>query len=86
MRQYHRIKASHPDAILFFRLGVTMRGYDGEVGRGFTGTFDIDLFDSPVEELSRLRPRELIAGYWREVATSWRAGTTLERSTAPEIP
>jgi acetoacetate decarboxylase len=64
---------------------VTMRGYDGEVGRGFTGTFEIELFDSPVEELTRLRPRELIAGYWREVATSWRAGTTLARTTAPEI-
>src|SRR5690606_17710274 len=64
---------------------VTMRGYDAEIGQGFTGTFDLDLFDSPVEELTRLRPHELIAGYWREVATSWRAGTTLERTTAPDI-
>ena len=64
---------------------VTMRGYDAEIGRGFTGTFDIDLFDSPVEELTRLRPQELIAGYWREVATSWKAGTTLERTTAPAV-
>lgn len=65
---------------------VTMRGYDAEVGRGFTGTFDIELLDSPVEELTRLRPRELIAGYWREVATSWRAGTTVERHTAADVP
>ena len=36
---------------------VTMRGYDGAVGRSFTGTFDISLFDSPTEELSRLAPR-----------------------------
>ena len=26
-----------------------------------------------------LEPRELIAGYWREVAMSWRGGTTLDR-------
>lgn len=64
---------------------VTMRGYDTEVGSGFTGTFDISLFDSPVEELSRLQPRELIAGYWREVALSWRGGTTLARATPDPI-
>jgi hypothetical protein len=64
---------------------VTMGGYDGEVGRGFTGTFDLSLFDSPVEELTRLAPQELIAGYWREVGVSWKGGTTLERHTLPPI-
>jgi acetoacetate decarboxylase len=58
---------------------VTMRGYDAEVGRCFRGDASIELFDSPVEELTRLAPREIIGGYWREVATSWKAGTTLER-------
>ncbi len=33
-----------------------------------------------VEELTRLEPRELIAGYWRKVAMSWRSGTTLVRN------
>ena len=64
---------------------VTMSGYDGEVGRGFTGTFDLSLFDSPVEELTRLVPQELIAGYWREVGVSWKGGTTLERRTLPPL-
>jgi len=64
---------------------VTMSGYDAEVGRTFTGEFDIRLFDSPVEELTRLQPRELIAGYWREVGVSWRGGTTLERRVAPPM-
>ena len=64
---------------------VTMRGYDGEVGRSFTGDFDISVFDSPVEELGRLQPRELIACYWREVAVSWKGGTTLERVVPPAI-
>ena len=58
---------------------VTMRGYDAEVGRCFTGDATISLYDSPVEELTRLSPVEVIGGYWREVGTSWRAGTTLER-------
>jgi acetoacetate decarboxylase len=58
---------------------VTMRGYDAEIGRCFRGNASIELFDSPVEELTRLAPREMIGGYWREVATSWKAGTTLER-------
>lgn len=58
---------------------VTMSGYDAEIGRTFTGDFDLRLFDSPVEELTRLQPTELIAGYWREVGVSWKGGTTLER-------
>lgn len=57
---------------------VTMRGYDAEVGPTYSGDATIRLFDSPVEELTRLHPLETIGGYWREVGTSWRAGTTLE--------
>jgi hypothetical protein len=64
---------------------VTMRGYDAEIGRSFTGDFDISLFDSPAEELGLLQPRELIAGYWREVAVSWKGGTTLERRLLPPV-
>ena len=64
---------------------VTMQGFDAEIGRSYTGEFDIRLFDSPVEELTRLAPRESIAGYWREVAVSWRAGTTLERQVPPAV-
>ena len=57
---------------------VTMRGYDTEIGPAFTGEAEIEFFDSPVEELTRLAPREMIAGYWRNVGTSWNGGTTLE--------
>lgn len=64
---------------------VTMRGYDAEIGRSFTGDFDISVFDSPAEELGLLQPRELIAGYWREVAVSWKGGTTLERNVLPPV-
>ncbi len=60
---------------------VTMRGYDAEVGPCYAGDATIDFFDSPVEELTRLTPLEVIGGYWQEVGTNWRAGTTLERTT-----
>ena len=39
----------------------------------------IAFYESPVEELTRLAPEEVIGGYWQEVGTNWRSGTTLER-------
>jgi acetoacetate decarboxylase len=64
---------------------VTMSGFDGRLGRCFKGDFDLEFFDSPTEELLDIAPKEKIAGYWHEVATSWRAGTTLARQVAPSI-
>ncbi len=58
---------------------VTMRGYDGEVGPCFSGEATIALYESPVEELTRLAPIEMIGGFWREVGISWNGGSTLER-------
>jgi hypothetical protein len=58
---------------------VTMRGVDAEVGPCYSGDATLAVYDSPVEELTRLAPGEMIGGYWREVGTSWRQGTTLER-------
>jgi acetoacetate decarboxylase len=58
---------------------VTMRGYDAELGPCYRGDATIELHPSPTEELDRLRPLEVIGGYWREVGTSWNGGTTLER-------
>ena len=64
---------------------VTMRGFDTELGQCWSGEATIELHDSPTEELSRLAPREMIGGYWREVGTSWREGTTLARHYLEEI-
>jgi hypothetical protein len=61
---------------------VTMRGYDAEVGPCFGGEAALEVYDSPVEELIRLAPKEMIGGYWRTVGTSWRGGSTLE-TTVP---
>lgn len=64
---------------------VTMSGYDAERGRCFTGEAELVYFDSPVEELSCIAPKEIIAAYWHEVGVSWKAGTTLERRTLADI-
>ena len=59
---------------------VTMSGYDAEIGLTFQGSFEIDFFNSPVEEFQLLSPEELIKGYYRQVGVSWKGGTTLKRS------
>jgi hypothetical protein len=64
---------------------VTMRSYDAELGRCFKGDFDLSYYDSPVEELLSIQPRELIAGYWHEVGVSWKEGTTLHRRSLPDV-
>jgi acetoacetate decarboxylase len=64
---------------------VTMSGFDVEFGRCFTGDFELDYFESPVEELLSIAPRERIAGYWHEIGVSWKAGRTLERHSLPDI-
>ncbi len=57
---------------------VTMRGVDVELGPAFRGRAELELFDSPLEELGRVAPREMIAGYWQSVGTTFVGGTTLE--------
>lgn len=61
---------------------VTMRGFDFDPGPIFTGTVDRLWFgEAPTEELTRIAPRETIAGYWRTVGTSWQEGTTLHTTS-----
>lgn len=57
---------------------VTMRGVDVELGPAWRGEARLRLYQAPTEELARLEPLEMIAGYYRSLGTSWRAGTTLE--------
>lgn len=57
---------------------VTMRGVDVELGPAWRGEASLELFGSPVEELTLIAPDEMIAGYWRSVGTTFAGGTTLE--------
>jgi acetoacetate decarboxylase len=56
---------------------VTMRGVDVELGQAYAGTAELTVFDSPVEELVDIAPREILGGYWRSVGTTFAGGTTL---------
>ncbi|HSO50730.1 MAG TPA: acetoacetate decarboxylase family protein, partial [Acidimicrobiia bacterium] len=64
---------------------VTMSGYGGEVGDIWSGTAEVDLSESPSEELSLLHPIEIVAGYYHRVGVSWGGGTTLRRTFPMEV-
>jgi acetoacetate decarboxylase len=74
-RWFPRIESDGEDSLSEI---VTMRGVDVELGPAYRGQAELELFDSPVEELSRIAPREMIGGYWRSVGTTFGGGTTLE--------
>ncbi|GAA0921326.1 MULTISPECIES: acetoacetate decarboxylase family protein [Streptomyces violaceusniger group] len=53
-----------------------------EGGQPWVGDAELELFDSPTEELARLEVREPIAAYYRQVGVVWNGGRLLE-SGAP---
>ncbi len=57
---------------------VTMAGANVDLGPAYGGRATLELFDSPTEELLTLAPREILAGYFRSVGTTFTGGTTLE--------
>jgi enduracididine biosynthesis enzyme MppR len=56
---------------------VTMKSYDWEGSEIWRGDAELTFYDSPVEELTRIAPREVIGGYYRSVGVSWEGGTRL---------
>jgi hypothetical protein len=64
---------------------VTMSGYDGEVRDVWGGEAELELFESPTEELFRLAPQQVIGGYFHRVGVSWKGGTTLRRAVPMEV-
>ncbi|HEY9470181.1 MAG TPA: acetoacetate decarboxylase family protein [Propionibacteriaceae bacterium] len=48
-----------------------------EGGQAWTGDAELQLFDSPSEELSRLPVQEIIGGYYRQVGVVWNGGRSL---------
>ncbi len=63
---------------------VTMRGYDVEIGATFTGEAELDVFESPTEELHLLEPAEVIGAYYRQIGLSMARGTTLWAAHNPK--
>ncbi|MFM7718636.1 MAG: acetoacetate decarboxylase family protein [Actinomycetota bacterium] len=56
---------------------VTMRSFDWEGSEVWQGRAELRYLPSPVEELERIAPREIIGAYHRSVGVSWREGTRL---------
>ncbi|MEE9417536.1 MAG: acetoacetate decarboxylase family protein [Acidimicrobiales bacterium] len=62
---------------------VTMGGYDVAVGPVYSGEAEIELFDNPTEEIARLKPIEMIGGFYRQVSNSIAGGTTVHANPNP---
>ncbi len=76
---HHRIYpdiAGHGDA---YSELIRSGGSEFEGGQSWKGDVEINLYDSPTEELSRLTVDEVIGGYYRQVGVVWDGGTSLER-------
>jgi acetoacetate decarboxylase len=57
---------------------VTMRGYDGEIADVWSADAELELHETPTEELATLlEPDEIIGGFYHRVGVSWKGGTTL---------
>jgi hypothetical protein len=54
---------------------------DFEAGPAWTGDAELQLFESPTEELSNLTVEEIIGGYYRQVGVVWNGGRTLATLT-----
>ncbi|HEX2153213.1 MAG TPA: acetoacetate decarboxylase family protein [Acidimicrobiia bacterium] len=80
-RQWPAIESDGTDALDEL---VTMRGDDGEIADIWAADVELDLGESPFEELARLQPEEMIGGFYHKVATSWREGETLRRTLPNE--
>ena len=52
-----------------------------EAGQAWTGDAELRLFESPTEELDRLRVDEIIGGYYRQVGVVWNGGRSLAMLT-----
>lgn len=76
-RQWPAIESDGTDALDEL---VTMRGFDGEIADVWAAEAELELGESPFEELADLAVEEVIGGFYHKVATSWREGTTLRRA------
>ncbi len=75
-RIYPGIEAGSPDA---YSELIASSGVGFQRGQAWTGDVELRLFESPTEELDRLRIDEIIGGYYCQVGTSWNGGQSLER-------
>lgn len=65
---------------------ITMGGVDAEIGATWVGDFDLELHDSPWDELASILPvQEKIAAYYREVGVTFNGGTLVADRSNPAV-
>lgn len=80
MVHHRQVRAIEPAAGWALDEVVTMSTQDPDLGPAWKADAELELFDSPWDELASALPvREVISGYYRQVGVSWNGGTTLAR-------
>jgi acetoacetate decarboxylase len=74
-RVFPGIAKDSPDA---FAELIESGASQAEGGQAWAGDAELRLFESPTEELDRLRVDEIIGGYYRQVGVMWNGGQSLE--------
>lgn len=65
---------------------ITMSGVDADLGQPWTGEAELELFDSPWDELASTLPvKEIIGGFYREVGVTFNGGRLLLDTSNPSI-
>jgi hypothetical protein len=59
---------------------------DADIGATWRGDFELDLHDSPWDELASILPvHEHIAAYYREVGVTFNGGRLIEDRSNPSV-
>ncbi|GAA1741290.1 acetoacetate decarboxylase family protein [Microcella frigidaquae] len=65
---------------------ITMGGVDAEIGATWVGDFELELHDSPWDELASILPvQEKIAAYYREVGVTFNGGKLVADRSNPTV-
>ena len=65
---------------------ITMSTTDAEIGATWRGDFELELHDSPWDELASILPmREKIGAYYREVGVTFNGGTLVHDQSNPAV-
>jgi len=65
---------------------ITMGGVDAEIGATWVGDFELELHDSPWDELASILPvQEKIAAYYREVGVTFNGGRLVADRSNPTV-
>lgn len=80
MLHNRQVRAIERDGGLVLDELITMGGYDPDLGQSWAADAELELADSPWDELASVLPvSEILGGFYRQVGVSWNGGTTVER-------